>query len=179
MRIHFFTLTLLLALTLSLTGEAAAELKVFHNFQIDVPETWTVVSETIDPDQQGTLVKLTSHDKEVSLAINMTITVASGAEEVKRLVALYGGEKIFKPFPKCGTGGYRQKNPGGGWMGLCPVGENQVMSIVLDGRENSAVRRMVASVDVLGAAPKSGDSKTETEPLERPEKKSPKRSSGK
>ena len=132
------------------SGQAAAEPRAFHNFQADVPATWTLVSETISADQQSTLVKFVSNDQKVNLSVNMENTVRPGAEAVARLVEIYGGDKVFKPFKDCGDTGFRQRNPGGGWLALCSVGSNKMMSLVLDGRETREAIRFVSSIRDLG-----------------------------
>ena len=131
-------------------GQAAAEPRAFHNFQADVPATWTLASENVSADKQSTPVKFISNDQKVNLSTNMENTVRPGAEPGARLVEIYGGDKVFKPFKQCGDTGFRQRNPGGGWLALCSLGGNKMMSLVLDGRETREVIRFVSSIRDLG-----------------------------
>lgn len=140
-----------LLLIVGFSEAARAEPRAFHNFRAEVPVSWKVLSETVSEDRQSTLVKLASGDQKVSLSVNVENTVRPGASEVARLVEIYGGDKVFKPFKQCGDSGFRQKNPGGGWLALCSLGSNQMMSLILDGRETREVIRFVTSISELGA----------------------------
>jgi len=156
------------------TGAAGAEPRAFHNFQAEVPSSWTVVSETVSADKQSTLVKLVSNDQKVNLSVNMENTVRPGAEAVARLVEIYGGDKVFKPFKQCGDTGFRQPNPGGGWLALCSVGGNQMMSLVLDGRETRETLRFVSSIRELGYV-QPAPAEPEEKPKTRTRRSAPKR----
>jgi len=141
-----------LAFSLTFSAAAMAESRAFHNFRADVPSSWTVLSETVSADQQAALVKFVSNDQKINLSVNMENTAKPAVEEVARLVEIYGGDKVFKPFKQCGDSGFRQRNPGGGWLALCSIGSNRMMSLVLDGRETREVVRFVSSIQEPGPA---------------------------
>jgi hypothetical protein len=172
----FFSGGFLAALIVAgLSGAAWAEPRMFHNFQAEVPKSWTLASETISADLQSTLVKFVSHDGKVHLSVNMENTGRPAREEVSRLVEIYGGDKVFKPFKRCGDLGFRQGNPNGGWLALCALGGSRLMSLVLDGRETREVTRFVASIRLPEAAvPAPADAEAEAEVEEATDTKAPK-----